>query len=501
MSQDKFDPENVSTVSVLTRLKANPAAPAGVSVSDLKYTILDSEHVYRGAQELAELHSCDATRLVNSYVAFKPARLALHEAIVGVVTTLQVQDEEEMQATVAKVHRAVLDELAGLNIDGLRNEIETRVAVLVDARLSEQQIELLPDPDEQQIWDACETACNTVEKASSEGYGFGSYAPGYSARDAMIALATDSLYSNRATQLIKALVLQKITADATLQPLQIPPQNERKTLLVTGGISSGKGSSVKTMEVSAEHVGIAWKNIAKINGDSLKPLLLQQSEVRPDLYSQLSQEEASLLTKIKIKGALREMVLAGTAPHMFFDQTRIERDAEFGVENGGQVIGLIVSTDVENAISRAAKRGEETGRFEAKINILGNHKAVADELTTVLTALRGKRAQFTLVDNNVSRGQNPIQVMIVDTASQSITVLSPPHLADFAKKSNINSQAMHHRELYTGTKTYETYLEELSTQIGYTAVVPALLGVEHEEHEEHEEKKEDRQGSTFAPGS
>jgi len=309
MSQEEFDSQNVSTVSVLTRLKENPPAPAGVSVSDLKYTILDSEHVYRVAQELAELHSCDTARLVNSYVAFKPARLALHEAIVAVVTTLQVQDEEEMRATVTKVYNAVLDDLAGLNIDELRNEIEAKVASLVDAHLSGQQINSMSK--ESSIRDACETACNTVEKAIKEGYVFGNYTRGYTARDAMIALATDSLYSSEATSKIKELVLQKITADSTLQPLPIPAQNERKTLLVTGGISSGKGSSVITMADSAEDVGIFWKNIAKINGDSLKPLLLLKSAVKPDLYSQLSQEEASLLTKIKIKGALRQMVLEG----------------------------------------------------------------------------------------------------------------------------------------------------------------------------------------------
>ena len=168
-----------------------------------------------------------------------------------------------------------------------------------------------------------------------------------------------------------------------------------------------------------------------------------------------------------------------------------------GVANGGQVIGLIVSTDVESAISRAAIRGMETGRFEAKMNILGNHKAVADELMTALTALRGKPAQFTLVDNNVAYGQNPIQVMTVDTASGSITVFSPPHLADFAKKSNINPRATNHEELYTGTKTCAAYLEELSTKIGYTIVEDASLSVEHES----EEKKEDGQGSTVAPGS
>ncbi len=463
------DAWNTSTVNILSRMKQNPPTPTGISISDLKYTILESEYVYRNAEELAELHSCDPSKLVNSYVAFKPARLALHEAIVAVVTTVQVEAEAEMQTIVARVHQSVLDTLDTLGLDMERNDIKEKVTRSVDAYL------LNPDTPQSIENKLIVDRCIQV-RSRTDGYVFGQYKAGYTERDAMIALATDSLFSTIATERIKAVVTAKIKEDPAIQRITIPEQSKRTTLLVTGGISSGKGSSVSTMKFSAEREGVSWRNIAKINGDSLKPLLLEPNtgKVKPELYSQLAQEEASLLTKIKIKGALRDMIRNEKAPHMFFDQTRIEDDAKWGIEHGGQVIGLIVSTDIERAIPWASARGIETGRYEATQNIINNHKAVAEELMTVFVPLAGQLAQFTLVDNNVPRGTNPIVVMTVDTTHRSIVVLDEAKLGEFTKKCNINPGAINAEQLYTRSKTKESYLTDLIAKTGYTVDVPSI---------------------------
>jgi len=459
----KQDAWNISTISILSRLKVDHPAPTHVNVSDLKYTILDNDHVFRNAQELAELWSCDTSKLPNSYVAFRPARLALHESIVGVVTTVQVEDEDEMRAVVERVHKAVLNDPAFLALEGMRKEIQSNVEKSVDAFLSNP---FNPQSSDNTRIVKC---CTDVHNRTND-YVFGRFQAGYTERDAMIALATDQLFAKDASNLIKKMVTATIENDASIELITVPEQSKRTTLLVTGGISSGKGSSVATIKNSAEQAGLAWRDLVKVNGDSLKPLFLSpgSQHIKPELYSQLTQEEASILTKIKIKGALREMVNERRAPHMFFDQTRIEDDAKWGVENEGQVIGLIVSTDVESAILRAAERGKVTNRYEATQNIINNHKAVAEELFTALGPLKGKNAEFTVVDNNGSQHSIPVSVMKLDAKNGAIEILDDAKLEKFTRKCNINPSATSVESLYVGTKTNETYIKDLKEKSNYT---------------------------------
>ena len=294
---------HVSTVNILTKLKQNPPLPPTLNTEDLNYTVLDPRHTYRDAQELAELHSCDPSQLVNSYVAFRPERLALHESIVGVMTTVQLENEEEMQDAVKRIHETVLQEAVISDLHRTREQIKIKVTKDVTDYLS--------NPDG--IFDPVVGASCLAVKNRPNEYTFGQYKTGYSERDAMIALATDRLFATEATRQLKASIQRIIESDPSLELIAPPSPTQRLTLMVTGGISSGKGSSVATMKLSADSAGITWKNIAKVNGDSLKPLLLDPREVKPELFSQLAQEEASVLTKIKIKGELRQMIVVGNA--------------------------------------------------------------------------------------------------------------------------------------------------------------------------------------------
>jgi hypothetical protein len=61
----------VSTVNMLNALNKTQAVE-GVALKDLKYTILDTQNVYRGAEELAELHSINEKKLPKEYVALRP---------------------------------------------------------------------------------------------------------------------------------------------------------------------------------------------------------------------------------------------------------------------------------------------------------------------------------------------------------------------------------------------------------------------------------------------
>jgi hypothetical protein len=417
---------SISTVNIMTALGTTKPHHL-VATSDLLYTVLNGSIVYHNAQELATLHSCDPTKPVSSYIAFKPKRLALHEVIVAIVTTVQYDTEEIMQALVKQIHAEIVLDINSLNLDALRVEITEQIESLLDNPI---QLESIENQDVKAIVRSLDATDETKLQR---------FIQVYTKRDAIITLATDLRFSKAASLLLKDKV--EIAIQNKGYPrIEIPPQNKRKTLLVTGGISSGKGSSVSLMKLAAEKNGISWPNVVKVNGDSLKPLILDPGNpsIKPELYSQLAQEEAAILTKVKIKGALRQQVANASAPHMFFDQTRIEGDALLGVENEGGVIGIVVATDLETAMDRSIKRGDETRRYEASLNIVNNHKAVADELVRAISELKGKPAEFTLIDNNSSQ---LVEIATVKTAEKTVDIHEPEKLKNFSRKCSINTDA------------------------------------------------------------
>ena len=101
----------VSTVTILSSLNKQPTIN-GVLISDLKYTILDSEYIsYHDAPELAELHQINPNRPPKDFVAFRPERLAWHETIVAVSTQIIIENEQDMHVKCMALYEDVIGEL------------------------------------------------------------------------------------------------------------------------------------------------------------------------------------------------------------------------------------------------------------------------------------------------------------------------------------------------------------------------------------------------------
>jgi hypothetical protein len=267
----------------------------------------------------------------------------------------------------------------------------------------------------------------------------------------MIAHITDVFFTEAANKKISILVQNKIEENKRLTPLSIPEPTDRLTLMVAGGQASGKGSSVARIKLSAKQAGVEWDNIVKINTDSYKSLLLEPGTVRPELYSQLAQEEASIIHQ-KIQGRLSQMAEEGKAPHVFVDQVFAGKDKiDFGLLNGGKVRGIIVSTEVSDAIERSYSRGVEDGergRYENTQGILRCHKLMTAQLPGVLAQYNNRDVSFLLVDNNVPKGQQAQDVMSIDLLTGEIKIFSSEMLERFIKKEKININAKSQDTLY-----------------------------------------------------
>ncbi|AHE66866.1 zeta toxin family protein [Legionella oakridgensis] len=432
----------VSTVSILSSLKKQPTVD-GVLVGDLKYTVLDGEHVsYHDAEELAELHQINPRLPPKEFVAFRPERLAWHETIVAVSTQIKVENEQDMYKKCMQVYGSVLDELESLDLDQKRETIKRYTTQMVNDYL--RGIDISSRPEGARI----AKICKQIEES---GATFGTYKEHYTAKDAMITYLTDVFYTEAANKKIGELVQRTISESDTLTPLDIPAPTERLTLMVAGGQASGKGSSVTRIKRSVEEAGVEWDNVVKINTDSYKSLLLEPGTVRPELYSQLAQEEASIIHQ-KIQGRLMQMAQQGKAPHVFIDQVFLGKDKiEFGLLNGGKVRGIIVSTDVTDAIERSYARGLEEGtkgRYEHTQGILRCHKLMCQQIPETLAKFVGQEVSFLLVDNNVPRGEQAKDVMAINLRSGEIEIFSKVNLERFMAKAQININARSKDELY-----------------------------------------------------
>jgi uncharacterized ubiquitin-like protein YukD len=250
--------------------------------------------------------------------------------------------------------------------------------------------------------------------------------------------------------------------------IEAPYSFERETLMVAGGQASGKGTSVGLL---ADKMGDKWEHTVRINTDSYKPLVLAPDNLAPEIYSQLAQQEASLIHG-KLQTRLGELEQQGKCPHVLVDQVFLGSDKlDLAIKSSGKSEIIAVSTKVETAIARSFGRGAETGRYEDTKGILRCHKFSTEQMMTTLAGYDGEDVNFTLVDNNVPKGDTPIRCMSVDLKDQTIVIHNEARMREYLKKLNININATGEDNLYgNAALSLKDYLEPLISK-GYTVTL------------------------------
>ncbi|MGV3739947.1 MAG: hypothetical protein ACO1N3_01475 [Gammaproteobacteria bacterium] len=458
---------NLSTVNMLQALTKVPTVDR-IPVSDLQYTVLDTNIVYRDALELAELHAINPKKPPKDYVAYRPERLALHEVIVAASTQLQLSNDAHMQYAVRTIHNQTLEALQSLDLDTRRVHMQIECEDLVQQYIAGEDIRTTEKGKK------IHAICKEIQDSRAI---FGEYLEHYTEKNAMVARATDILFTEMIEPEIRTLVQSQInTFSATKFPrLVAPDHNKRHTFMINGGPASGKGSSVERLKINAEEQGISWDNVVKVNTDSYKSLLLEPGTVKPELYSQLAQEEAATVHQ-KIQQRLISMAKNRQAPHVFFDQVFPGIDKiDYGLLEGGCVRGIVVSTDVEDAISRSYARGLEdgvAGRYESSESILRLHKLSTEQLPVNLSKFVGEDVQFSLVDNNVPKDSQAEEFMVMDLQTGKIEISDPVKAERFIKKTSININAKSEQELYNGAimSTYSYCKPLVDARVDITVV-------------------------------
>lgn len=442
----------------------NTAKNAEHIVTPQDFTILQQDNVRHSVGEVAELHNATA-RKPSDLVSFRASRLALHETIVEFSTTASFKNEEAMQQSVREIYGNMkmdgrLDDIdQRLNTEALDfrqttyESIEGKENDLRDLSAAIQNKHTL-SAEQQQLWDVSSPELQKALTDVASDYKPGDHKTDMTYIDLISDYAADQRYSTLAASEVRETVKDEVSNYVSthhIKPLTSHPLEERHSVMVAGGQSSGKGSSVAYFQYKAEQEGRDWNDQVKINSDSYKSLLVNQNSPQGGTYySQLTQDEAGAIHG-KIQDRVKEKILEGRAPNVFADQVFAGED-KINLAAGGKLDITVVSLPIEKALDRSFSRGEGTGRFEHAEGMLKLHKASTEQLVNVVRKNSGNSAiTLAVVDNDVSFGEQPTVVTTFDLKNKVMTIHDEEKWKSFLKKTDINISATSNDDLYHGS--------------------------------------------------
>lgn len=437
-----------------------------ILTSQVQYTIFDPQHTYYDSKIFIELNLA-TDEAPKSLVAFKAFRLALHLLIVHVSTKLELQNEEELREAVTNIYTGYefLRDFFELNkeFDNQRKVINKKLEPLVKKILSDLT-QLMPIQGYETI--ECNAILDAAKRVKVENVNkLGKRIPHFNREAAVLLLATDTLHQQHIQNVLEPMLEKNVTQYAErkrIKLIKLINPNEMCEFMITGGQASGKGTSVNQIRYEAYIKGISWKQIVKINTDSYKPLLLNPTNVREDLYSQLAQEEASLIHALVQKKIASLIEEGHGVHHLFVDQVFVDEiKIGLALKARGNVFVTIVSTEAADSVKRAYDRGIEEGRFENTRGILSCHQKMTANAMVSLSKFAGENVLAKVVDNNVPKGHQPILVMSINLKEKKAEIHDMKLFERFIKKTTINTNATSEENLYQGEVNIEKYLEPL----------------------------------------
>jgi predicted ABC-type ATPase len=214
------------------------------------------------------------------------------------------------------------------------------------------------------------------------------YQPVASSVDTLDRFKTSSGFTPERTRLHDAIIRSHF---ATARPVKAPVAT-----ILGGGPASGKSTIAKQAIRSTNHVTIDVDHIRTLLPEYAEGVLAKRANA-----AKITHEEASYIAKRVTAQAIEgrySMVLDGTGDSSF---ESLARKVSAARASGARVVGRYVTIDTDEAVRRAKKRGDETGRYVPNTYIREVHKNISHVLPkamrenlfddVVLWETRGKR--------------------------------------------------------------------------------------------------------------
>ncbi len=392
---------------------------------DISFVVFEPENNYYSVAEMAEIYAATLGGKIDEsaldLISFRPQRIIAQEIIIALTLKVQLHDLKEDLAGKFNLVKNTInideftefgDALWQTNIDAAKYSNNDDIQFL-SIYAPGKYIAGITDKEVRRLIKANKWTTPTLRKLAR----------------AVIESAVDGL--------IQAGEFKALTEYALA---------ERITFTVSGAIASGKGALEGLMQDHVKDLGKSWDDIMKINGDSYKPLLdpicrYKASKQRLILYSQLVQDDITVMGKEINRRLLERIKATGKAPHAFIDKSFInELGLEIALIGGGKLTGFMASLSVEAAIARAEARGDSTGRFEDTYQILEAHSNIADKFVDLLLKYKGADITYTMFDNDVAKGEQPIKVAEVDLKAARLLLYDEARFLKFLNKSNLDAE-------------------------------------------------------------
>ncbi|HEY7944044.1 MAG TPA: hypothetical protein VIH15_06050, partial [Casimicrobiaceae bacterium] len=428
-------------------------------------TIFRPENVFADVARAAELQDLTGMPL-SELVAFRPARLALHEVLIRVTADLSVPDGtriEELGINFRHITRAILtgyieprsDAIASA-YDALRlrlgEKIDAELAPLfppfVAGRASATQRQgrgLRAIFGARRARGVADTSAAAAERPPLADWESKAHAAGdgmskaayralarvvsallvrhggiWGSREMIAATATDIACNDFGADEIGRMIESWLIDAAKSEGYMLLPRQERPFVMNTKGPSASGKSTLRPLQKKlAGDIGVDWSEFALISPDIWRKQLLDYATLGAAYkYGGAFTAEELQIVDQKLDRYMARKAERGGMSHLLIDRFRFDSFAPDSDEAGsnlltrfGRVVYLfLMITSPESLVERAWKRGLDVGRY----------KAVDDTLAHAVEAYSGmpqlfftwiertdKDVHFEFLDNSVRLGDRP----------------------------------------------------------------------------------------------
>ena len=467
-------------------------------------TIFRPENVAADVAQATELQDLTGLEL-SELVAFRPARLALHEVLIRVTADLSVPDGTKIEDLGINFRRITRTILAGHiepqhdMIEAVYEALRNRLRALIESELSSvfsapavEQTAGLPahEPSLRAVFRSRrkKPEASVSAEAAVRGVLAGWERNAHSAHDGLhkaayralcrvvsallvrhgglwgsrelvAGIATDIACNDFGADEIGRLIAPWLVDAAGSEGYTLLPPQERPFVMNTKGPSASGKSTLRPLQKKlAGDIGVNWSDFALISPDIWRKQLLDYGTLG-EAYrygGSFTAEELQIVDQKLDRYMARKAELGGMS-HLLIDRFRFDSFAADSDEAGsnlltrfGRVVYLFfMVTPPESLVERAWKRGLDVGRY----------KAVDDTLAHAVEAYSGmpqlfftwiertdKEVHFEFLDNSVRLGERPRTIAF--GSNDTLNVLDVKCLLDVERYRRVDINARGPEFLY-----------------------------------------------------
>jgi hypothetical protein len=427
---------------------------------------------YAAVRELRDLTGLDPAELV----AWRPARLALHELLIRVTANICVPDGEAIGDLGVNFRRLVTAIHASHVTPRLKQVEEAyartrkRAGDLAQAQLaaafSSNAASMLPKWEKQAMGGDPVDAATHRALARLVSAIVVRHERLWGPRDVLASLATDMACNEAASDAIGALMEPWVLEGATAAGFKILPRQERPLVMNTKGPSASGKSTLRPLQKGlAPEIGVEWSDFSLVSPDIWRKQLLDYESLGEHYkYAGPFTGEELRVIDLKLDRYMAAKAARGSMSHLLIDRFRFDSFAPDSDEAGSNLLTRFGSTvylffmitPPASLVERAWGRGLEFGRYKAVEDTLAHGvEAYAGIAGIFFTWIRraDKRVHFEFLDNSVAMGERPRTVAF--GWNDVLYLVDQEKLIDIERYRRVNIEARAPQELWPDLRALE----------------------------------------------